>query len=491
MAFHQAGSVVEEPLQDVHITDAMNNNNKMEEPAYQSAESDDEWETDLECSDCERSPRTRKKSFDVTGKTNYKRACKALGVVPASAVLRAIDSPEIKLAHHGLGPRGGAALGKGLAKSTTVERLDLCHNGLLGEGAEQFGQMMLENCYITDLKLAGNSIGGQGAQAIGTALQHNRCLETLDLSENELSDKDASPIADGLKENTVLKHLNLSHNAFCGSAGGEALGAAFAESSSLTVVNLSWNHLRLDGAIAVAKAMAKNNSITTLDLSWNGFADEGAEAMGKALKKNDTLVELDLSHNRITEKGALLLAQGLETNSTLELLKIGLNPIKNNGALALLTAIQRNPSSAVKEIEFKGVSVRRDFVSQLEDYLKLHPNFKALYEVYSGRPARRLDSFTIGSGSYSSDEQSGRLGSKNELLCAVKDFLIKKRLRAIDLFNTLDRDKTHSISSEEMFLGFKKLKVPLNDAQLKKLLRLLDKDGSGEIHYNEFVAVND
>ena len=88
------------------------------------------------------------------------------------------------------------------------------------------------------------------------------------------------------------------------------------------------------------------------------------------------------------------------------------------------------------------------------------------------------------------DQDSGRR-VKNELLTALKNFLLEKRLRAVDLFNCLDKDKTQSVTPNEMFVGLKKLNVPLTDAQLKRLIRILDKDGNGEIDYGEFAAVNE
>ena len=88
----------------------------------------------------------------------------------------------------------------------------------------------------------------------------------------------------------------------------------------------------------------------------------------------------------------------------------------------------------------------------------------------------------------SSDKDCGRR-VKNELLTALKNFLLEKRLRAVDLFNFLDKDKT--MTPDEMFVGLRKLNVLLTDAQLKRLTCILDKDGDGEIDYGEFAAVID
>lgn len=445
--------------------------------------SEDEWDTDLETpsKDEQRTHRTA----DLTGKSSYLRTCRALGVPPVSVVLDTIHTSEIALPHHGLGPKGGRALARALVKSTTVAKLDLQENSLGEEGVDYFAKMFFENCYITWVNLSGNSIGSNGARAMGSVLKENQALQWLDLSFNNFVDKDARPLAEGLKSSTTLQFLNLSRNSFC-EAGGELLGLALEENNSITELNLSWNHLRLRGAIAICKVMAKNSAIKILDLSWNGFADDGAEAMGNALKKNDALLELDLSHNRISEKGAFGLAKGLEISRRLRVLKIGFNPFGNPGAYAFLKAIEGNPNSALDEIHLDNITLKENFEILLTELMKNKPALQVTYAV-SIHDRKR------GSEAGYHDDQGNDTGGrmKHELLTALKTFLSERRLRALDLFNCLDKDKTQSVSPNEMFIGLKKLSVPLSDLQLKRLIRVLDKDGDGEIDYGEFAAVNE
>ena len=99
-------------------------------------------------------------------------------------------------------------------------------------------------------------------------------------------------------------------------------GPAIDSNSALENLNLSWNHLRGKGAVAIGKGLRANCSLKTLDLSWNGFADEGAAAVGESLKENNTLLNLDLSNNRISTQGAMILAKGLQVNNTLKMLRL-------------------------------------------------------------------------------------------------------------------------------------------------------------------------
>ncbi|XP_078380470.1 uncharacterized protein LOC144663414 [Oculina patagonica] len=447
-------------------------------------DSEDGWDTDLETPS--KDAQKTRKSADITGKSAYLRTCRRLGVPPVTAITDTIHTSEIALAHHGLGPQGGRALAKALVKSTTVEKLDLQENSLGEEGVDCFAKMLLENCYIKWVNLAGNMMSSNGARAIGSVIAQNKYLQWLDLSFNNFVDKDAKPLAEGLMSNTSIKCFSLSQNSFC-EAGGETIGPVLAENNSITELNLSWNHLRLKGAIAICKGMRSNSSIEILDLSWNGFADEGAEAMGEALKKNDTLLELDLSHNRITEKGAQGLAKGLQVNQTLRVLKIGFNPLGNTGAYALMKAINENADSALEELHLDNVTVKKNFASLLEEFMKKKPAFQITSgaSTYNNSKRGSLASF------HGNDDNDPGRRMKHELLTALKNFLLEKRLRAVDLFNCLDKDKTQSVSPEEMFTGLKKFNVPLTDLQLRRLIRILDKDGDGEIDYGEFAAVNE
>ena len=59
----------------------------------------------------------------MTGKKLYLQACEALGVVPVSAFLRNLQSAEVDLRHHGIGPKGAKAIAIALAVSHSSVRV--------------------------------------------------------------------------------------------------------------------------------------------------------------------------------------------------------------------------------------------------------------------------------------------------------------------------------------------------------------------------------
>lgn len=116
------------------------------------------------------------------------------------------------------------------------------------------------------------------------------------------------------------------------------------------MLDLSWNQLRMKGAVAFCAGLKVklyialniislvriiphgvdfqvNMMLKHLDLSWNGFGNEGALAMGEALKFNNTLVHLNLNNNRLTNEGVSMLCLGLEYNDNLRVLQVHSSPL--------------------------------------------------------------------------------------------------------------------------------------------------------------------
>ena len=145
--------------------------------------------------------------------------------------------------------------------------------------------------------------------------------------------------------------------------------------TSLKTLDLSWNHLRGSGAIAIAKGLENNCSLHTLLLAWNGFGDDGACAVAEALLENNTLQELDLSNNRITRKGCFALADALRVNTSLKILRIGKNQLGGDGAHALLSAIQGNEETSIELLDMDGVVIEQQTQPILSKLVKCKPHF--------------------------------------------------------------------------------------------------------------------
>uniref|UniRef100_A0A672IG31 Leucine rich repeat containing 74B n=1 Tax=Salarias fasciatus TaxID=181472 RepID=A0A672IG31_SALFA len=311
--------------------------------------------------------------YDPTGQTCYRKACEMLQVVPVSHFLKHMQCSELDLMHRGLGPQGTKALAVPLVTNTSVLRLNLRDNWMEGMGGAAIAKMLKENCYITEVDLSDNNLGDDGARAMAGMLKENNTLLSLSLSGNRFTDRCSEDLGSALVANSRLQHLDLSYNALGELAGSVSFLLSDRRNQYLTIslrylilCNLAWGHL-----------YGGNVFLRKLDLSFNGLAREGALALGQTLRDNNVLEELNVRYdnNRIPPEGAIRLAMGLKANKTIKSLNISRNPILSAGCYGILQSMQDNPNSALEVLDFSDITVNQDF----EDlYLSVKETFPAL-----------------------------------------------------------------------------------------------------------------
>lgn len=420
---------------------------------------EEDWDTDLEMDE-------GKEEYDVTGRATYLQACRDSGVIPVSYFHRNLQQADIDIKHHGLGPMGAKAIAIALVTNTAVIKLNLADNWISAEGAGFIAEMLRENCYISDLDLSENKLGISGAESVKDILLHNSNITRFAASGNGFDDKAVEILAEAMKSNNRVKYLCLSHNQL-GEKGGQHLAPAIAANDTIDHLDLSWNHLRNKGACTVALSLKENITLKTLNLAWNGFGNDGALAMGEALKVNSSLRELDLTNNRITAEGAVYLAKGLMVNTCLQVLKIGKNPMQSPGAYAIVNAIKNNPESTLIEIELTDITVNNDFIELCKEVQHLRSNMKISHGGTGGadfKPKARPTPMKI-----------------------LKNYIEDNQMRLLDLFNTLDKDKSMNITVKEFADGLKETGIDMNYFELYKLIEGLDRNKDGEINYSELV----
>ena len=108
----------------------------------------------------------------------------------------------------------------------------------------------------------------------------------------------------------------------------------------LQVLDLSWNHIRLLGAVALCKGLQKNMSIINMNMAWNGLGFEGSLALEEVLRVNTSLKFFDVSNNRINWEGVSYVAKGLRRNGTLQMLKVSFLPV--NDLISEVVQLARN-----------------------------------------------------------------------------------------------------------------------------------------------------
>ncbi|EGD74093.1 hypothetical protein PTSG_12359 [Salpingoeca rosetta] len=108
-----------------------------------------------------------------------------------------------------------------------------------------------------------------------------------------------------------------------------------------------------------------NTALTWLDLQYNSIGPEGAVALAEMLKHNTTMTLLGLWDNSIGDEGAVALAKVLKHNTTLEILNLTKNSITPVGGAALGAALDQNRTMSRLDIENNSTATARAFGAAL------------------------------------------------------------------------------------------------------------------------------
>lgn len=124
------------------------------------------------------------------------------------------------------------------------------------------------------------------------AIAGSRTLTRLTLSRNLIRDSGAQYIA--LAGTGAVRRSPVKQSV--------TRLVAVARSTTLQVLDLSWNAIGSPGAIALAEALTLNRSLRTLNLFGNRIGDDGAEVIERAIEASVSrshLTSIDLGFNGI------------------------------------------------------------------------------------------------------------------------------------------------------------------------------------------------
>ena len=139
-------------------------------------------------------------------------------------------------------------------------------------------------------------------------------LVTLKLDyNNTIGSAGVTALCYGLRTNTVLKQLHLPYCKI-DEEGAIALKQVIGISKTLALLNLQGNYLRSGGLRHLADGLRRSKSLTTLNLSDNQItggkdpkAVEALKHFARALQVNQVLANVNLMFNQIGIEGALAL----------------------------------------------------------------------------------------------------------------------------------------------------------------------------------------
>lgn len=228
---------------------------------------------------------------------------------------------------------------------------------------------MLPNCSaLTSLDLRGNYAGPEGCAALARCLPHTPVLRTLSLVDNVLcgrylADKEHAfdpgssdsvpPNCSGLvallRSSTRLSHLDLSFN-FLGDEGAVALADVFASShDAFTALSLSlgFNKLTAHGVgrlcAALRRPIGAGLALRALCLRNNTLRAAGAATLALSLELTDghgmAVAELSLMNNHLGPEGGHTVAAAARRNPWLVSLDLTGNLLGPTGVTSLVDAL--------------------------------------------------------------------------------------------------------------------------------------------------------
>jgi Ran GTPase-activating protein (RanGAP) involved in mRNA processing and transport len=202
--------------------------------------------------------------------------------------------------------------------------------------------------------LTENGLGTTSAEAVAHILSSDDHYSILDLSGNRLRDEGAFAIAKLLGVNQSLVHLGLCSNDI-GYEGGCAIADALADNNTITSLDLgaesgiNRNHLGSRGATALGKMLKVNSVLCMLSVSSNGLGADGMSHLAAGMGENRTLTQVNLASNNLGPEGARLLASVIESTE-LQSLDLQRNAIGDRGGQLLCQALSRTVEANVETL---------------------------------------------------------------------------------------------------------------------------------------------
>ncbi|RNF00400.1 ribonuclease inhibitor-like protein [Trypanosoma conorhini] len=226
----------------------------------------------------------------------------------------------------------------------------------LWEREMRFMELISANCRGKFFCLKESGFGPMCAEAIAHILSSNQKYTILDLSGNRLRDEGACSIAKLIKVNRNIVHVGLRSNDI-GHVGGVALAQALLENNTVVSLDLgahsgiNGNHIATEGAEAIGTMLRANKVLSHLNLSSNGLGVSGVSFIAAGLDGNQSLKRLDISVNNLGYAGIETLAPVLETTCITHL-SLQRNALGDSGGMVLFQAIAAAIENGEERIEF-------------------------------------------------------------------------------------------------------------------------------------------
>lgn len=279
----------------------------------------------------------------------------------------------LNLSNNAMGEKGVRAFGSLLRSQKNLEELYLMNDGISEEAARAVCELIPSTEKLRVLHFHNNMTGDEGALAIAEMVKCSPALEDFRCSSTRVGSEGGVAVAEALGTCTHLKKLDLRDNMF-GVEAGVALSKAISVFADLTEVYLSYLNLEDEGAVTLANALKDSApSLEVLDMAGNDITAKAAASLAACIAAKQFLTMLNLSENELKDEGAILISQVLEVgHSQLNEVDLSANQIRRAGARVLAQAVVHKPG-------FKLLNINSNFISDegiddVKEVFKNSPN---------------------------------------------------------------------------------------------------------------------
>lgn len=292
------------------------------------------------------------KSYNANSpRANYLAGCLEKGIAPrCGMLLRGKETTSLWLDHLGMGDKLGVLLATGLQNIPLITSVNLTDNNLTDISLKPLINAIAKNPTITELFLSQNKIDSDASEALADYLASSDCtLRKLVMRKADIDDGECHHFVEVLKHNKTLTYIDMSENLLGKDenlnavnpdivTGGESLAMLLTDGDCvLSHLIISWNMVRMEGAVDLANSLRGLKNLIHLDISFNAFAADAGGVIGNALLDNDVLEELIISSNNLEGTAIFAICVGARENKSLTYLNLDGNPIGEAGARILMT----------------------------------------------------------------------------------------------------------------------------------------------------------
>ncbi|KAF0693865.1 Aste57867_15207 [Aphanomyces stellatus] len=257
-----------------------------------------------------------------------------------------------------------------------VEEINVRDNRLSDAGLNTLLVAIHKHLKLRRLDISENEIGTSAAKTLRRYIEDKACtLKQLVMEKSDIDDFECAAFMTAFEKNTSVVELVIPRNRI-GEAeqlnvvkpeittGGEAIASMLYVNETISMLDMSWNLLRLESGVTLAQSLQFNKKLLELHVAYNACGDAGAMTFGHVLTINATLKVLDLSYNNVGCRGALVLASAASKSKSLRRLLLNGNNIGKEGGRALMFATCANTADQGCEIEITGCNLASTHTSR-------------------------------------------------------------------------------------------------------------------------------